>query len=289
LKEEQSNFLTDFWDKFSKFCKTNKLRVELIEMTKEKLFIQNENIFWINEENLNSYIKLILNILKRNKDKDNNNKIEKPIFKIKEFNNISFKYNLKNLENILKDNSLREIKDEPYTKKIKIPLIQEPIPKLDQNENKEISKNIDSIMKILNKINNDNKNEIRTFMKLFKIGKEKINLSILDLIFKPNLPTHTILTDVGTHIDANELIKYFLNPALNPLIYRELEGGFIRNYGVTIIIDSSISCFSPLSSQHTWGTIQVLLSSIGSIDLPCFDLIVTGNPNPYVICSGKNL
>ena len=123
MKEEKSNCLTDFWDKFSKFCKINKLRVELIEMTKEKLFIQNENIFGINEENLNSYIKSIINILRRNKDKDNNNKIEKSIFEIKELNNISFKYNLKNLGNILKDNSLREIKEEPFTKKIKMPLI----------------------------------------------------------------------------------------------------------------------------------------------------------------------
>ena len=84
------------------------------------------------------------------------------------------------------------------------------------------------------------------------------------------------------------IIKYFLNPTPNPKIYRELGDGFIRNYGVTVIIDSSISCFSPISNQHTWTTIQVLLSSIGSIDLPCFDLIVSSNPKPYVICSEKN-
>jgi hypothetical protein len=112
-------------------------------------------------------------------------------------------------------------------------------------------------------------------------------LSILDSIFKPNLPTRTILTDKGTHIDINELIKYYLNPTPDPKIYRE-SGCFIRNYGVTVIIDSSISCFSPLSSQHTWSTLQVLLSSIGENDLPCFDLIVSGNPNPFVVCSKKN-
>ena len=290
IKEEQSQFLTKFWDKFSRFCKAeeNKLPVELIEMSKEKLYTQNKDIFEINEEYINLYIKSILNVLRRYKDKDNNNKIEKSYFEIKELNNIPSKENLKNLGNILIDNSFREIKEEPYTKKIKMPLIQEAIPKLGQNEIKEISKNIGSTMKVSNSINNDDKNEIRTFMKLFKIRKEKINLSILDLIFKPNLPTQTILTDVGTHIDVNELIKYFLNPTPNPRIYRELGDGFVKNYGVTVIIDSSISCFSPLSSQHTWNTIQVLLSAIGSIDLPCFDLIVTGNPNPYVICSEKN-
>ena len=57
---------------------------------------------------------------------------------------------------------------------------------------------------------------------------------------------------------------------------------------MTVIIDNSCSCFSPLSIQHSWNTIQILLNVLGSIDLPCFDLIVSGAPNPYVICSEKN-
>ena len=84
------------------------------------------------------------------------------------------------------------------------------------------------------------------------------------------------------------MIKYFLNSTPNPRIYREIGDGFIKNYEVTIIIDPSISCFSSLSSQHTWNTIQILLSAIGTIDLPCFDLIISGDPNPYIICSEKN-
>ena len=125
-------------------------------------------------------------------------------------------------------------------------------------------------------------------MKTFKIKKETINLSHSEIIFKPNLPTQTILTDIGTHIDINELIKYFLNPTPNPRIYREIGDGFIKNYGVTVIIDNSCSCFSPLSIQHSWNTILILLNVLGSIDLPCFDLIVSDAPNPYVICSEKN-
>ena len=108
------------------------------------------------------------------------------------------------------------------------------------------------------------------------------------MIFKPNLPTQSILTDVGTHIDVNELIKYFLNPTPNPRIYIELGDGFIKNYGITVIIDSSISCFSELSNQHTLNTIQILLSALGTIDLPCFDLIISGSPNPFIVCSEKN-
>ena len=72
-------------------------------MSKEQLYIQKEDIFEINAKEINQYIKSILNVLRRY----NNNKIEKPIFEIKELNNIPSKDNLKNLGNILIDNSLR--------------------------------------------------------------------------------------------------------------------------------------------------------------------------------------
>ena len=122
-------------------------------------------------------------------------------------------------------------------------LIQETVPKLGRNGIKEIFKNMGSIIKASNGISKVNINQIRIFMKLFKIRKEKINFSILDLIFKPNLPKQTILTEVGTHLDDKELIEFFLNTTPNPRIYREIGDGFIKIYGVTIIIDSSISCF----------------------------------------------
>ena len=45
--------------------------VELEEMNKEKLYIQNKDTYEINEEKVNIYIKAILNVLRRVKDKDN--------------------------------------------------------------------------------------------------------------------------------------------------------------------------------------------------------------------------
>ncbi len=288
IKKEQSEFLSNFWEKFRNSCKENGLPVEIIEMSKEKVYIQNKNIYEINENNVSSYIRALISVLRRYKEKDNTDKIEKAIFEVKELNNIPLNENLENLGKIITDETLREIKEEPYVKKIQLPKQQEIAQKLNQKEFKEITKNIGMIMKVQTPIKDEEKLEIRQFLKIFKIKKEKINLSLLELIFKPNLATQTILTDVGTHIDVNELIKYFLNPTPNPRIYREIGDGFIKNYGVTIIIDSSFSCFSSLSSQHTWNTIQMMLSALGSIDLPCFDLIITGNPNPYVVCSEKN-
>ena len=286
IKKEQSEFLTDFWGKFKQYCKENNLLVELTEMYMEKLY--NKNYSEINEENVKEYIISMVSVLRRLKESDHNEKTEKAVFEIDELNNIPLNENLENLGKMILDNSLRQLKEDPYLKKIKLNQFKEPIQKLNQKESKEISKNIGSIMKIKNPIKEEENLQIRQFMRIFKTKKEKINLSLLEMIFKPNLATQTILTDVGTHIDVNELIKYFLNPTPNPRIYREIGDGFIKNYGVTVIIDSSISCFHYLSSQHTWSTIQILLSAFESIDLPCFDLIISGNPNPYVVCSEKN-
>ena len=90
----------------------------MIEMDKERLYIQKDNSYEINEEYLQNYIKAILNVLRRYKDKDNNNNTEKELFETKELNNIPSKDNLKNLENIITDNSLRDIKEEPFIKKL---------------------------------------------------------------------------------------------------------------------------------------------------------------------------
>ena len=76
---------------------------------------------------------------------------------------------------------------------------------MNQKGFKEITKNLGSILNAKNPVNQD----ITEFMKIFRTPKERINLSSLETIFKPNLPTQIILTDVGTHIDVNELIKYF--------------------------------------------------------------------------------
>ena len=46
-------------------------------------------------------------------------------------------------------------------------------------------------------------------MKLFKIKIVSLYLNILQKIFHPKLPIKTILTDIGTNVDLNELIKSF--------------------------------------------------------------------------------
>ena len=222
-----------------------------------------------------------------NKENNNEDRIERPLFKIEKLNEGSIKENLLNIKKIISDDSYTEIKREPYIQKNNLYHQFEILPHLELIEFEEFSKNKSSILKVSNNIKDDSTNEVKEFMKFFKL-EEEFNINILEKIFKPNLPTKAILTDIGTHVDFNELIKFFYIPNPYPKIYREFKENFIKNYGVTVIIDSSASCFSSLSINHTWKTIQILLSSLGSIDIPCFDLIITGEPNPYIICSEKN-
>ena len=128
-------------------------------------------------------------------------------------------------------------------------------------------------------------NELTSFIKKFIENRSKINQSTLETIFRPNKASTTVLSSTGSEIDITALIFNIINPVPDPLIYLEEKGGLIRNYGVSVIIDPSHSCLFELSAAHTMLTIRTILSSLAALDLPCFDLIVAGNPHPVVLCS----
>ena len=172
-----------------------------------------------------------------------------------------------------------------YAKKM-LPSLTEQPEKLNDKEYKNLVKNIGGVI-IYKDLSKEIKDEVSNLQKNFKLKREKINLSIMEYIFKPNLPTQPVLTDDGTHIDVNELIKYFLNPTPNPKIYREIKDGLVKNYGVSLVIDVSNSCLCDISFMHSIQTIRMLLSSIGAIDIPCFDLIMVGDPQPVILCSER--
>ena len=108
-----------------------------------------------------------------------------------------------------------------YAKKILPSLAKQP-EKLSDKDYKNFVRNIGGVV-VYNSLSKEIKDEVFNLQKNFKVKREKINLSIMEYIFKPNLPTQPVLTDDGTHIDVNELIKYFLNPTPNPKIYREIR------------------------------------------------------------------
>ena len=117
------------------------------------------------------------------------------------------------------------------------------------------------------------------------LNKRTVDQYAIETIFNPNKASQTILSSTGSNIDITALVLNSLDPHPDPLIFLEEKGGLMKNYSVSIVIDSSYSCFNDLTGAHSFQTIKTILSSLAIIDLPCFDLIVTGDPNPIVICS----
>ena len=101
------------------------------------------------------------------------------------------------------------------------------------------------------------------------------------------MPTQEILCEEGTHLDVTELIKYSINKVPNPKLYREIRDGFIKNFGASIVIDSSISCLNDFSKIHTIQTISILLSALAYDNISCLDIILCTNKEPIIICSEK--
>ena len=135
------------------------------------------------------------------------------------------------------------------------------------------------------KTNNEIQSEFIRFVSKFIIPKNKIDISLLDQIFSPNKASTMVLSTTGSEIDIPAFIKYLLENTPNPMIYLEKKGGFTKHYSISIIIDSSLSCLNKFSFSHTIQTIQVLISSIASINIPSVDIIIATISAPIVICN----
>ena len=59
----------------------------------------------------------------------------------------------------------------------------------------------------------------------------------------------------------------------------------IRNYSVSLILDTSYSCFNPLCTPFSLQTLRLMLSTLTSIDLPSFDFILSRQKEPEILCS----
>jgi len=134
-------------------------------------------------------------------------------------------------------------------------------------------------------IKEDKKNEIHTYAKKFIQNRAKLNKAKIEAIFKPNKPSQKVLSTTGTEFDIPALIMNLINPSPDPMIYLEEKGGMIRNYSVSLILDTSYSCFNPLCTPFSLQTLRLMLSTLTSIDLPSFDLILSRQKEPEILCS----
>ena len=278
LTIENKDFLKNIWNDFLNETKNNSHSDIYLKTLELK----------INEEFKNKISEIFISNLSRKRVEKSLDEIKyiKPIFSINKVENIIINFLEKN-QKILEDKSLFKLNGS-FIKNI----ISSSPAKL-HKENKEsldinhYRNNLHQIAKIINnKITNKKENNsIANFTQKFLSIRPNINKSILEEIFKPNKANLKILSNTGTEIDIMALILYFLNPVPDPMIYLQDAIGNTKEYAITIIIDTSYSVLNNININHSLNTIRVLLASFTLIDLPSFDLIVTGEEGPIILCS----
>ena len=119
----------------------------------------------------------------------------------------------------------------------------------------------------------------------FEIPKEITLRKSLENIFIPNKASQKVLSTSGSDIDINAFFIHYLSKDPEPLFYLEEKGGYIRKYSLTIIIDSSKSCFNTFNRNHTIETIKYLFRSLQFIEIPCLNVIISTKNIPEILCS----
>ena len=143
-------------------------------------------------------------------------------------------------------------------------------------------------IRIPNKLqkNIENKKGYNDFIEIF--NKEKFNKFSFNSLFNVNISYKKNLSTVGSEIDIPSLILYLINPNSEPLFFLENKEENMGNNSISIIIDNSISCLNEFSITHSIQTIAILLNAFSNCNIPNFDLIVSGEENPFILCSGIN-
>ena len=271
LSDVQKKFLYNIWEKFVDESKNSRSSISLKYLERE---IDEEF-----EKKLKDIFESNLSGPKRG-EQQNEIKYIEPIFKIKTEISIS---------NFIKSNN--KILDSKSLFKLNGSFIKNEIIASSLNTNKEplnvnhYKNNLHQIAKRVNNNNEEPENDSINFTHKFLSIRTNLNRGILEEIFKPNKANLKVLSNTGTEIDIMALILYFLNPVPDPMIYMQDAIGNVKEYAITVIIDTSFSVLNHMNINHSLNTIRVLLSSFSLIDLPSFDLILTGEEGPIVLCS----
>jgi hypothetical protein len=275
---EYKKILEQVWDEFDKEAQNSDSFVTLTKTCIKEI------------NNLDKLVENLSKVLLRETNPMNKNKTPKSKAKFnidKSKSEILSQDYINIFKQLLNDNYfIKEEFYELYIKKNKMPIIFDN-QKDDKKDFKELCLNTGKIFQY-NNLTPETQKRIILLAKLFKEKKEKIKTTSMNIIFKPNLPTQAILVEEGTHLDITELIKYSINKVPNPKLYREIRDGFIKNYSVSIVLDTSISCLNESCITHTFQTLRVLLNALSYDNIPCLDIVVTSDKYPIVLSSEKS-
>ena len=273
--KEYKQYLQEIWNEFESESKKSLSYVTLTHISYEDI------------DNMDILAQNLSKVLLREKDqlnKDNSPKVNS-LFNVDNSKFINSDY-INLFRSVLTDELNKPEFNELYIKRNKMQFIYDN-QKDNQKQFKLFCQKTGKIIRY-NKLSMENQKDILRLVKEFKEKRDKIKLNHMNIVFRPNLPTQAILVEEGTHLDITELIKYSINKVPNPRLYREIRDGFVKNYGVSIVIDTSISCLNDICIIHTIQTLRILLSAISFDNIPCLDIIVSREKEPIILCSEKS-
>ena len=272
---EYKKYLEEIWDEFAEESQKSYSYVTLTKTSFKEI------------NKLDKLAQNLSKVLLREKDPSNKDISPKvnSLFNIDKSSKLTTKY-IDLFRSLLSDQLNKPEFNELFIKKNKMPFIYDN-QKDNQKQFKILCQSTGKIIRY-DKLDIETQRNIFRLVKEFKEKRERIKLNPMNIIFKPNLPTQAILCEEGTHLDITELIKYSINKVPNPRLYREVRDGFIKNYGVSIVIDTSVSCLNELCIIHTIQTLGILLSAISYDNIPCLDIIVSQVNEPIILCSEKS-
>jgi hypothetical protein len=109
-----------------------------------------------------------------------------------------------------------------------------------------------------------------------------------EAMFMPNKPSQMAPSTKGPMLYIPGLIKFCLTDGQENKIWLEKIAGLTRNYRVTIVVDSSYSCFNDAMLPHTCQTLFGFLRVLSQINIPFFDLVVATTGAPRILAVNQN-
>ena len=270
---EELDYLRSKWNKFKKNMRDSGINIDLLYY---------ESTFQDSNKLYDKIAKIVSNLLYRPIDEEKTKSKEDVDYIAPTFD-LSHEKNLESIDSFERALEYNyENRNDIFIKKTDVlKNITNKVNKLDVNPYK------NKLSKIIKYDFKDEKikSDVHSFAKKYIENRAKLNKAKIETIFKPNKPSQKVLSTTGTEFDIPALIMNLINPSPDPMIYLEEKGGMIRNYSVTLILDTSYSCFNSLCNSFSLQTLRLMLSTLTSIDIPCFDMIISRQKEPEILCS----
>ena len=272
ISDEEFNEIKKIWDDFKEKTKT-----EMAIISEEDILNLNHQLYLPFQNTMKS------KVYKNLSQKNNNGKIEIEFldvikFKKEDYDKVinSISEDMINSEEYFVQNKFHNSSKEQYK--------VEDIPV--KNAFKTIRCECLNEDYTLEKIDSDTKYAIE---KLFSDQiTSNMKSEYLEFVFAPNKPSMYSPSTKGTRLYLMGLINFCITHGQDNKIWLEKNKGLKKDYRVSVVIDTSISCFNDYMRPHSIKSVLAVLRMLSLVEIPYFDLIIATAKKPVVLCCGND-